>query len=648
MKTTLVTIGFLVCMLFVQNAQANKIITGTVYDQSKQALPGVSVLEKGTANGAITDLKGNYSLNVKNEDAIITYSFIGFITQEAAIKGKSKVDVMLQPELLALEELVVVGYGIQKEHDKKQSHQIMIRGVSSLNQNNAFYYPPQPYPVSTEDYATINENKFMNPNTEPLSTFSVDVDRASYSNVRRFINQGVLPPADAVRIEEMINYFNYDYAQPKGNHPFAIHHELATCPWNQQHYLMKVALQGKHIDKDNLPPSNLVFLLDVSGSMNSANKLPLLKSALKMLVNELREEDKVAIVVYAGAAGVVLEPTSGANKSEILDALDKLSAGGSTAGGAGLKLAYQMAHKNFMKTGNNRIILATDGDFNVGVSSNSEMEKLIETERDKGIAITVAGFGMGNYKDSKMELIADKGNGNYFYIDNIQEARKALVEEFGGTLHTIAKDVKFQLEFNPVHVVGYRLIGYENRLLNKEDFNDDKKDAGEIGAGHTVTALYEIIPVGAKDTKNYVPNVDKLKYQANIEKVQKNNIGKAYTDELLTLKLRYKQPDANESTLLVEVVKNKVLTYRESSANFKFAAAVAAWGMKLRDSKFIKNSSYSEIIAWAKAAKHNDEQGYKAEMIRLMEAAEVLSDNLSSKEIESNLLDWANERIKTE
>lgn len=648
MKTTLFTIGFLVCMFFAQIAQANKIITGTVYDQSKQALPGVSVLEKGTANGAITDLQGNYTLAVKDLNALLTFSHIGFITQEISIKGKSKLDVILEPELLVLEELEVVAYGVQNEGNKKQSKQLMIRGASSLNQNSAFYYPPQPYPVPNEDYANINENKFFDPKTEPLSTFSVDVDRASYSNVRRFINQGTLPPADAVRIEEMINYFNYDYAQPKGIHPFAIHHEVAICPWNPQHYLMKVALQGKRIDKDNLPPSNLVFLLDVSGSMNAPNKLPLLKSALKMLVNELRKEDKVSIVVYAGAAGVVLEPTSGVHKNEIMDALDKLSAGGSTAGGAGLRLAYQMAHKNLLKGGNNRIILATDGDFNVGLSSNSEMEKLIESERDKGIAITVAGFGMGNYKDSKMELIADKGNGNYFYIDNIQEARKALVEEFGGTLHTIAKDVKFQLEFNPMHVAGYRLIGYENRLLNKEDFNDDKKDAGEIGAGHTVTALYEIIPVGAKDTKDYVPNVDKLKYQANKEKTDKKNTDYTYSDELLTLKLRYKQPDAKESTLLVEVVKNKVKPPNESSADFKFAAAVAAWGMKLRDSQYIKNIDYSEIIAWAKAAKHNDEQGYKAEMIRLMEAAEVLSENLSNNKEESDLLVCVKEKIKTE
>ncbi len=638
MKTKLFTIGFLVCMFFVQNAQANKIITGKVYNQNKQALPGVSILEKGTANGAITDLLGNYTLTVKNEDAIITFSFIGFIPKEIAVKGKSKVDVMLEPELLVLEEMEVVAYGVQNKRDRKQSNQMMIRGASSLNQNSAFYYPPQPYPVSSEDYATINENKFIDPKTEALSTFSVDVDRASYSNVRRFINQGVMPPVDAVRIEEMINYFNYNYAEPNNTHPFAIHHEVATCPWNQQHYLMKVALQGKRIDKDNLPPSNLVFLLDVSGSMNASNKLPLLKSALKMLVNELRKEDKVSIVVYAGAAGVVLEPTSGVNKNEIMDALDKLSAGGSTAGGAGLKLAYQMAHKNLLKNGNNRIILATDGDFNVGVSSNSEMEKLIETERDKGIAITVAGFGMGNYKDSKMELLADKGNGNYFYIDNIQEARKALVEEFGGTLHTIAKDVKFQVEFNPLHVAGYRLIGYENRLLNKEDFNDDKKDAGEIGAGHTVTALYEIIPVGAKDTNDYVPNVDNLKYQTNKEKTDKKNIDKTYADELLTLKLRYKQPNANESTLLVEVVKNKIKSNDESSADFRFAAAVAAWGMKLRNSEYIKNINYPEIVGWAKAAKHNDEQGYKAEMIRLMEAAEVLSESLGNNGEKSDLL----------
>ncbi len=631
MKTLLITLSL--CCLFL-GTQATKLITGTVYDDTNQPLIGASIVEKGQSNGTISGVNGNFSITVKDENAILVISFIGYKTEEIKVKGKSDVKVVLQAETVAIEEVVLTdclqgrAVGVQ-EAIAKRERKILIRGCATLSSPQAYYCPPSPIIQNNEDYANINENKFLSPEQEPLSTFSVDVDRASYANIRRFINQGTLPPSDAVRIEEMINYFNYEYAEPENEHPFAIHHEVATCPWNKTHYLMKVALQGKRIEKDNLPPSNLVFLLDVSGSMNNSNKLPLLKSALKMLVNELRDEDRVSIVVYAGAAGVVLEPTSGKNKSKIVAALDRLSAGGSTAGGAGLKLAYQLAEENLMKEGNNRIILATDGDFNVGVSSNDEMEKLITAKRDKGIFITVAGFGMGNYKDSKMEIIADKGNGNYFYIDNIQEARKAMVEEFGGTLYTIAKDVKFQLEFNPMHVAGYRLIGYENRLLANEDFNNDTKDAGEIGAGHTVTALYEIIPVGAEDESNYLPGVDPLKYQSNQKKEQKPSVNKTFSDELLTLKLRYKKPDSSKSTLLVQVVKNKISNYKNASSDFKFAASVAAWGMKLRQSPFISTVNYNSIIQWAKDSKDRDDEGYRAEMIRLMESAKVLDNSLT-------------------
>ena len=651
MKTTFLIFSFLCLFLGIQ---ASQVITGVVYDDNNDPLPGVSVLEKGTVNGTITDMDGKFTIKVAKEKATLVFAFIGMKTKEVALKGKTQLKVKLKSDVVALDEVMAVGYGTQKKRDvtgsvqsysvaealqgkvsgvRTRNKNIRIRGCSSFKGNKSYCVPPRHMiPQNTEDYASVNENRFMDPNEEPLSTFSVDVDRASYANVRRFINQGTLPPADAVRIEEMINYFNYNYSEPDDGHPFAIHHEVATCPWNEQHYLMKVALQGKRMKKDNLPPSNLVFLLDVSGSMNARNKLPLLKSALKMLVNELREEDKVSIVVYAGAAGVVLEPTSGKNKTKIVNALEQLNAGGSTAGGAGLKLAYRLANENLLKEGNNRIILATDGDFNVGVSSNSEMEKLIGSERNKGIFITVAGFGMGNYKDSKMEIIADKGNGNYLYIDNIQEARKAMVEEFGGTLYTIAKDVKFQLEFNPMHVAGYRLIGYENRMLNAEDFNDDKKDAGEIGAGHTVTALYEIIPVGAKDADSYLAQVDDLKYQRKKEDKKKVEHKNKYTDELLTLKLRYKQPDATSSIKLVKTVKNKVSAYEKASTNFKFAASVAAWGMKLKNSDYIENISYPKIIRWAKASRSTDEEGYRAEMIRLMESAEVLSDGVSYNE----------------
>jgi len=361
--------------------------------------------------------------------------------------------------------------------------------------------------------------------------------------------------------------------------------------------------------------------------MNSPNKLPLLKSSFRLLVNELRDEDYVSIVVYAGAAGLVLEPTSGKDKKTILHALDRLQAGGSTAGGAGLRLAYKTAKEHFVENGNNRIILATDGDFNVGVSSNASMEELVDKEKENGIFMTVLGFGMGNYKDDRMEIIADKGNGNYAYIDNLQEAQKTLVSEFGGTLFTIAKDVKFQIEFNPQKVLAYRLIGYENRLLNDEDFNDDTKDAGEIGAGHTVTALYEIIPQGAKDAKDWVKSVDELKYQK--KQVRRNTES---SDEWLTLKLRYKKPDQNNSQLMEYAIQGSVDQFEKASDDFRFAASVAAFGMLLSDSKYLGDMDYNQIQAMAKASRGVDEDGFKAEMIRLIKTAESLSKQLALDE----------------
>ena len=422
---------------------------------------------------------------------------------------------------------------------------------------------------------------------------------------------GQVPPADAVRIEEMINYFKYDYPEPKGEHPFSVFSELAVCPWNNKHQLLQIGLKGKSIDKTSLPPSNLVFLIDVSGSMNVPNKLPLLKSAFSLLVNELRPQDRVAIVVYAGAAGLVLESTPGNRKEKILSAIDKLQAGGSTAGGEGLRLAYEEAEDNFVEGGNNRIILATDGDFNVGESSNGGMERLVEGKREKGVFITVLGFGMGNVKDDKMEIIADKGNGNYSYIDNLQEARKVLVREFGGTLFTIAKDVKFQIEFNPQKVSSYRLIGYENRLLNDEDFNDDRKDAGEMGAGHNVTALYELVPAGSNET---IPSVDPLKYQ--------NHGTVSYPDnqsgEYLTIKLRYKKPDGNTSILFEKPVKGYINELEDASDNLKFAAAVSEFGMILRNSEFKGNATLGEAARLARSGRGNDEDGYRAELIRLI------------------------------
>lgn len=470
---------------------------------------------------------------------------------------------------------------------------------------------------NTESYNLIEENGYKLATLDPLSTFSIDVDAASYSNVRRFLNNNTLPPKDAVRIEELINYFDYNYPQPKNSDPFSINTEISESPWNENHYLVHIGLKGKEFHLENLPPSNIVFLLDVSGSMGSPNKLPLLKKAFKLLVKQLRPMDKVSIVVYAGAAGVVLNPTSGEEPQSIMAALENLRAGGSTAGGAGIKLAYKIAEDNFIKNGNNRIVLATDGDFNVGASSDAEMVRLIEKEREKGVFLTVLGFGMGNLKDSKMESLANKGNGNYAYIDNILEAKKVLVNEFGGTMFTIAKDVKIQVEFNPAKVKAYRLIGYENRLLNNEDFNNDKKDAGELGAGHTVTALYEIIPAGSDEK---VPGVDDLKYQNN----QVNDYANS-TNELMTLKLRYKKPESSTSKLIENTLSLDEMTdFNKTSNNFRFSSSVAMYGMLLRESEFAANSSFDKCISIAKASAGNDKNGYRYEFIKLAEIAKML------------------------
>lgn len=460
-----------------------------------------------------------------------------------------------------------------------------------------------------ESYEEIEENDFENVLTSPLSTFSIDVDKASYSNVRRMINNGQKVPKDAVKIEEMINYFNYEYPQPIDEHPFSIHSELTYTPWNKNTKLVKIGIQGKTYDNDKLPSSNLTFLIDVSGSMDTSNKLGLLKSAFKLLVNQLRSKDKVSIVVYAGAAGVILEPTSGDNKEKILNALNRLEAGGSTAGGEGIKLAYKLAQKNFIKNGNNRVILATDGDFNVGDSNDKDMEELIVEKRKSGVFLSVLGFGYGNYKDSKLEILADKGNGNHAYIDTMQEAQKVFGQEFGGTLYTIAKDVKIQVEFNPSKVQAYRLIGYENRLLDDEDFIDDTKDAGELGSGHNVTALYEVIPVGVKS--EFIKEINDLKY---VNKTASSN----HSEELLTVKFRYKKPDSSKSVEMTHVLKDKVT--KQPSDDMNFASAVALFGMQLRASKYNNNATVDDIIALANEGRGNDLKGYRAEFVRLVEA----------------------------
>jgi Ca-activated chloride channel family protein len=539
------------------------------------------------------------------------------------VDERSTINVIMLEDTGVLNEIAVKGHEAKKDM-VSESYSMAVPAAVAYGGRGRNSFPRYNNNFNTEGYAGVDENGFKNVVNNPLSTFSIDVDNASYSNIRRFINSGIMPPPDAVRIEEMINYFKYDYPEPDGVYPFSVYSELAGCPWDSRHQLFLVGLKGKSINKSSLPSSNLVFLIDVSGSMNVPNKLPLLKSAFGLLINELRQQDHVAIVVYAGAAGLVLEPTPGNKKDVIMNAINNLEAGGSTAGGAGLRLAYSVASENFVKNGNNRIILATDGDFNVGESSNGGMERLVEENRDRGIFMTVLGFGMGNIKDDKMEIIADKGNGNYSYIDNLQEARRVLVREFGGTLFTIAKDVKFQIEFNPSKVQSYRLIGYENRLLNDEDFNNDQKDAGEMGSGHNVTALYELVPAGSDEE---IPSVDPLKYQGS----NRSNVttGNSYQDEYLTIKIRYKKPDGITSMLLEKPVRNYVNDMEDASENLRFAAAVSEFGMILRNSEFKGNSTLEEAARLAKSARGVDEEGYRAEFIRLIDTAKglgILSD----------------------
>jgi len=476
--------------------------------------------------------------------------------------------------------------------------------------------PSGTHAFNTEEYDRIYENQFKDVAQNPLSTFSIDVDTASYSNVRRFIRMNQMPPKDAVRIEEMINYFSYDYPQPEGEHPFSIITEMSPCPWNPRNKLVHIGLQGKTLDYSHRRPCNLVFLIDTSGSMASHNKLPLLKSAFRLLLNELDEGDRIAIVAYAGFAGLVLPPTPASQKKKILAALNSFRAGGSTAGGAGIELAYKIAKENLINRGNNRVILATDGDFNVGVSSTGELVRLIEDKRKDDIYLTICGFGMGNYKDGRMEQISNAGNGHYFYIDNIREAEKVFVTEMRATLFTIARDVKIQIEFNPVKVKAYRLIGYENRVMANEDFNDDRRDAGELGAGHTVTALYEIIPAGSAGE---VRTTDELRYQENSVSAYASA-----TNEMMTVKFRYRQPGDDVSKLIEKPVTDEGIALSEASDNLRFSAAVAGFGMLLKDSQFKGDLTYEKVIDLAKNSMGTDENGYRSEFICLVRTCALL------------------------
>lgn len=620
-------------------------VTGRVTDVSSGApIAGAQVTTMETGHGTLTDRGGTYRLELpaglRGSSVTVQAHVIGYeaARRTVTLSGADvRVDFPMGPTSAVVDELVVAGEQAKAvRRDRVQLRAAAVMESAAQQAGMPIAPAPPPYRTrheawNTESYSAIDENEFLSVRANPLSTFSIDVDRASYTNIRRFLNDGQLPPKDAVRIEEMVNYFPYSDAEPRGEHPLAVSAEVMPAPWQPQHRLVRIGLQAPRIDMQDLPPNNLVFLLDVSGSMTSPDKLPLLKQAMRLLVNELREEDRVAIVVYAGSAGLVLPSTAGNEKETILDAIESLEAGGSTAGGAGIRLAYDVAQRSHLRGGNNRVILATDGDFNVGVSSDAEMIRLIEERRGQGTFLTVLGFGTGNLKDSKMEALADHGNGNYAYIDDVSEARKVLVSEAGGTLLAVAKDVKLQVEFNPAHVRAYRLIGYENRLLAAEDFDDDTKDAGELGAGHTVTALYEVVPVGVEGTVEVrVPG--ELRYQerstpardlsATHDAVGGSGQSPAGASELAWVKLRYKPPTGDVSRLL-EVPVNT--GSGRGSVDMRFAAAVAEFGMLLRESTHRGSATYGDVITLARGALGADEDGYRAEFVRMVEIARGLS-----------------------
>jgi Ca-activated chloride channel homolog len=611
-----------------------KTITGQVVDDQGTLLPGAYIAVKGTNKHTTSDLDGKFSMSV-NIGSTLIVSYIGYQTKEVVVGKANHYPIQLNAEAQVLNEVVITqGYRLVTKKTSVAATSVAVTGkivenrpnanvmntlqgqiagasvIDKEEKNKSDWKSKKINPQPDEEYGALIENVFESPRANPLSTFSIDVDNASYTNIRRMINSGQKVPKDAVRIEEMINFFKYNYAQPTGEHPFAIHTEYSACPWNTNSKLLRIALQGKTLESDLLPPSNLVFLIDVSGSMGAANKLPLVIQSLKALTSQLRENDRIAIVVYAGAAGLVLPSTAGNQKDKIIPALDNLTAGGSTAGGAGIELAYKVAQENFIQGGNNRVVLATDGDFNVGYNSSSDLGQLIEEKRKTGVFLTCLGYGMGNYKDTTLETLANKGNGNYAYIDTLQEANRFLVKEFKGTMFAIAKDVKIQIEFNPTLVKAYRLIGYENRKLRPEDFKNDAIDAGELGSGHTVTAFYEIIPTGVES--NLFVATDDLKYTPKVAPDASLN------SELATVKFRYKKPDGDRSTEMTRVIQNIAVGAQNASPDFRFAAAVAWFGLYLRDSKLIQNKSITDIENLANTAIGQDKEGYRYELIRLV------------------------------
>ena len=585
-------------------SQASSItVSGTVFDAfTNEPLIGVTVVQTGTQNGTITDIDGKYSIECPS-DATLTFSYIGYITETVPVNGKTILPVGLNLDNQKPEQVVVIGYGVKKKTSGGLFHNRASAEVLA---------EPAPIQLNTEKYDSRDENEFKSTATDPISVFSVDVDKAGYSNIRRFINNSQKPPKGSVRVEEIINYFEYDYPQPKGADPVSLNAEISDCPWNADHQLIKIGLKAKEIDTRELPSSHIVFLIDVSGSMYDDNKLPLLIRSFKLMTNNLRPQDKVSIITYAAGTDIKLtaEPCNEKGKEKIVAELEKLQASGYTAGGEAIQKAYRIAKENFIKGGNNRIILATDGDFNVGQSSDGELKELVKAGAKEGVFLTVLGYGMYNLNDRMMETIADNGNGNYAYIDNISEAQKALGTELWGTLYTVAKDVKVLVDFNPAKIKSYRLIGYENRLLNNEDFNNDKKDAGDMGSGHTVTALYEIVPANSKES---TPSTVQSEY------VTQQTTG---SDNFCTIKFRYKHPDKDES-LLVERRFGKDTYTQSPSVDFKIACSGAMFGMLLNDSKFIKGTSYKSLMEYLKNIP-SDDKGYIDELKVLVRKASAL------------------------
>ncbi|HZJ33493.1 MAG TPA: von Willebrand factor type A domain-containing protein [Vicinamibacterales bacterium] len=657
-------------------------LTGSIRDASGGVMPGVTVTAVNSASGVarstVTDTVGQYRFdNVQpGEPYRLTATLSGFRAASADVQaapGTAQRDFTMSVGALA-ETVVVTGEtpAVDVQNARQQIVQGQQgqngaqggggrgggRGGSAANQgrvnvpagmaggvvagladapavaapppsavrpafpsDGAVFFPRPP--IGTESYARVAENTFVRVSQEPLATFSIDVDTASYSNVRRFLNMNQLPPADAVRIEELVNYFTYDYARPSGVHPIGASMEVADAPWNSAHRLVRIGIKARDIDAKQRPPSNLVFLIDVSGSMNMPQKLPLVKSGLKMLVEQLGENDMVSIVVYAGTSGLVLPTTSGERKQVISQAIDNLQAGGSTNGGAGIQLAYQQAANNFIRGGVNRVILVTDGDFNVGITSQGELTRLIEDRAKSGVFLSVLGFGMGNLKDSTMERLADMGNGHYAYIDTLNEARKVLVEEMSSTLVTVAKDVKIQVDFNPAKVEAYRLIGYENRALRPEDFNNDLKDAGEMGAGHAVTALFEIVPRGGSVPG---PSIDPSVFQPAPPRA--TPVPASNSNDLLVLRVRYKLPDASESTRMDVPLPDRRRSFADASPDFRFAASVAAFGMVLKNSQYRGDVTLPWVLDTATGSRGQDRSGYRAEFISLVQRAMSLGTAL--------------------